>query len=186
MIKLQQIVINDLDKNVDNRICVANKELSLRPITKKQTIGFKPIGLWYAFGKEWLKYLNTVLKEPAGKFIYKFDIDKCKMVYLNSEYRIHTFTQKYGVKEESEESRKYGTVEDMIDWSKVANDYEGVEFDPYFKDLEKVYQWYETVSIPSGCIWDSRNLKITKIDSLKETTFPQNIDQTGIMARTID
>jgi hypothetical protein len=54
-----------------------------------------------------------------------------------------------------------------IDWQKVAKKFGGIEFNPYIhqviepiKDGKKqiLIMWYNTIDVPSGCIWNLRTI----------------------------
>ena len=145
-------------EKIDNLIDYTNqqKEMSL-----------KPIGMWYAFGEEWLKWVyNEGMFSSWGKdydrYRYKIFVDKSKILTLLTEQDVIQFVQKY-----SYENAPYNL---FINWSEVTKNYSGFEIPNYFNsDIYKLCRnniWLSIVDVPSGCIWNPN--AITKIKLIGE------------------
>ena len=76
------------------------------------------------------------------------DIKKGKILVIRSKTDVINFDNKYGKIEHS-----------TIDWTKVSKDFSGIEFAPYHHSLRMKYDWYYSLDIASGCIWDTSVLK---------------------------
>lgn len=107
--------------------------------------GYKPNGLWYAFGDEWIKFRRII------NLSYLFQIDlaeEIKLLRLSSKEDIIKFNIAYAA----------DTNNRAINWKQVASEYDGIEIIPFIKNLSSFY-WYNTFDIASGCIW---NLAVIK------------------------
>ena len=135
----------------------------------KQNASFKPDGLWvshkFKMNKQsWLDwcYDNNFLKwiDPCLNTYFSMDIRKCKMLKLNTKNKIIKFNKKY-------KAIKHGVV--LIDWDKLSNKYDGVEFSPYFSEFKKdpEYMWYSAIDCSSSCVWNGQNIKNVKIVTLE-------------------
>jgi hypothetical protein len=151
----------------DDRIHMTNKrQLSFKDQnpSAKDDAG-KPTGLWYGLGKSWFDYHNEAAREAFYKHIYKIEINPEKILFLNTPEKVLLFTKEY-----SEKPWFWGPGNPNLEpnWNKVSKKYSGVEFNPYFSNLkfEKMYgTFYRYLSVPSGCIWDSKGIKnIQKIN----------------------
>lgn len=125
--------------------------MSNRPIDENfkvfQGKGHKLKGLWYAFGGAWLSWMSGEMPEWIGNYdyIYVIDVDESKLVKVTNE-TLTEFTDKY-----KDPTDFYG----KIDWRTVSQDYCGFEAPPpYVKSWDSPF-WWETLDVPSGCIWDS-------------------------------
>jgi len=161
-------------------------------VHNKKDIGFKPqCSFWYGTNHEWIKFAGvgfgdyqdktTKPKYPYIGYIYSVEIkddnftniknkDKNKILVIDSDTDFKKFTQKYGVKMNYksiiEPNTKYII---LINWSKVAKDYGGIEMPNYFfkydnngKRNKKYMYWYTTWDVACGCVWN-----FSVIDKLK-------------------
>ena len=118
-----------------------------------QPISFKPKGLWFSIGTEWVDFINSKYnKNTSGRvndYIYDIKINDSKILTLGQENE-PLFMDNYGVK------NYYGDMD--VDWSKVADDWSGIEILINPRQLNNVELW-STWDIPSGCIWDVGGIK---------------------------
>ncbi len=119
---------------------------------------FKPYGLWYAIGNSWLKWCLS--EEPGwiGKYIYEIKLNpEANILFIKNEKSVFSFSKKYGKKDNNYSLSK--SV--LINWQRVMKDYDGIEINPYFRNLRHNYNliWYNGWDIPSGCIWNSNAKK---------------------------
>lgn len=92
---------------------------------------------------------------------------------INKEEDIKKFTKKYRDKSikfektvlKANNSPKLIIDYSIIDWEKVTKDYGGIEFCPYIpinigdsKKTNYIYNWYNTIDVSSGCIWNVKDI----------------------------
>lgn len=117
-------------------------------------IDFKPRGLWYAPGKDWIEWMVYEMPEwlNATNYVYRI-VPATSVLKLQTEEEVRSFNSTYG----STGGRSIGGR--SINWSEVAEDYDGVEIIPYQYDLRNSnVSWYYTWDIASGCIWRPRGV----------------------------
>jgi len=125
-------------------------------------ITFKPVGLWYAFGWEWIEWCrDSDFAVDRIKHAYRVTLDKKRVLSLQSQDEILEFTTRYQCQGNPDFS------DAAIDWSRLRNDYAGVENPSYFWDLRfsRKARWYYSWDVASGCVWDpSIILDLKKIE----------------------
>jgi hypothetical protein len=138
----------------NDRIVMTDKDsISLPNIPhSKQPLDIKPRGMWYGIGTDWIDWVRGNMPHWETDNIFKIDVNMNKIKVLKNEKDVIEFQAKYGVD-------KFGFGDYKIDWSKVAQDYSGIEVNPYDYGIRMKYMWYGTFDIASGCIWNSRGLK---------------------------
>lgn len=118
---------------------------------------FKPSGLWYGIGQEWINWVEIEMSQWMGEHLFKLDINTSRVLVLNTKKKVLEFNHTYGID-------KSNRLMSYIDWRKAAAKYSGIEFNPYFYDLRRDLLWYSTIDVPSGCVWKSDALrKVVKI-----------------------
>ena len=122
----------------------------------------KPLGLWYGINNAWLDWCRAEMPEwlKRYKYHYHIDLDTSKILNLSTLEETLAFHQKYGVDHSKHFLPKH------IDWQKVAQDYSGIEINPYkynmaFQHFEKHEEmmWYYCWDMASGCIWNKTAIK---------------------------
>jgi hypothetical protein len=146
---------------------------SIRPVSNYQDIDFKPDGFWYSCGSEWANWIKTEMPEWEGKYLYEVLLNNANMLYLRNEANMSLFEKKYGATRHS----VGGFVvsgERMIDWGKVALDYDGIEINPYQFHSRSSRMWYYPWDVASGCVWNTDKIQLKPISDKPE-------DQTRII-----
>jgi hypothetical protein len=73
--------------------------------------------------------------------------------------------------------------DNIIDWQKVSKKFGGIEFNPYINQVINpikngkkpiLINWYTTVDIPSGCIWNLKPI-INNIEKMKRSELSANL-----------
>ena len=149
--------------NTDNQ----QKDLDLGNTKYVQTrVTVQPNGYWYSIGSSWPNYVYNQTRGPFSRdlpelllpvdyakkmsnvyfypkrFIYLDDEpDKTKVLKLNTKKSVYAFDDLYGTKKGK-----------AVNWKKVAQNYAGIEFNPYY-DLSDL-EWYYGLNVPSGVIWN--------------------------------
>lgn len=132
---------------------------------------FKPMGIWYSIDDAWIRWVKD--EEPDWLFRYKHkhlvEINEDRILFVPGTVEaLSSFVATYS-------SYCPGTITmKMIDWEKVAQEYDGVEFSPYNRGLYfgkgltsneiMALTFYSGIDVPSGCIWGSDAIK--KIERL--------------------
>ena len=133
----------------------------------------KPNGLWYSKNWYWLDNLDNGLDyhsvnygESVDKeynysnYFYSINIDdtvsisepsdKNKLLILNNKQERDIFKCKYKLDMPS----KYEILGAKINWSKVSQDYAGIELNNITANTQLTERWYYGWDVPSGCIWN--------------------------------
>ena len=98
--------------------------------------------------------------EKDYKNIFLLDVNDSSILKMSTKEELLDFTKKY-----SHDSDNY-FERNMIDWKLVANDYDGIEINPYIHSARRDERtnWYYPWDVASGCIWRKSGIKsITKI-----------------------
>jgi hypothetical protein len=121
------------------------------PLDKQPTEWHKPIGLWYAIGPSWVDWVRDNMPKWETENVFEIEIDKSKMLFLNSKEETDAFAEKYlGL---------YYNIP-YINWKMVAQDYGGIEIG----DDGLWGHFTHTWDIPSGCLWgENMILKVKKL-----------------------
>lgn len=164
---ISKILKEELNKSIINRIggndkIHISKDGNLKfknvPISEQPTY-FKPKGLWFSFGTEWIDFVEQSMftrDEVSDMLQHTYDIQTNDSTILTlGKENEEQFLNKYGVR------NKYDTME--VDWAKVATDWNGVEIIINPRELNERMLW-STWDIPSGCIWNIKG--ITSIHKL--------------------
>lgn len=147
-----------------DRIVMAKKEiLPLRfPVKQSRYGDFKPKGLWYAIGTEWIDWVRSEMPHWEGDMIYKIELNPSKILYIRNRNELLSFSNQYSVINQDSD------IMGSIDWKSVAEKYSGIEISPYQHDLRYNITWYYTWDVASGCIW--------KEDGIKSINRVKNVD----------
>jgi len=132
---------------------------SLKDREQNKIPGNLPKGLWIAKEKKWIDFLDKNMSKDIYGNIYKVNLNSqvVKSLKEKNENKI----LKIGTMNSLEKfNDKYGK-DNKIDWATVGKHFNGIIFDPYYKDVDPVkYKWYLTLYIPSGCIWNKNAMNI--------------------------
>lgn len=146
--------INDTDRVVMDKKEITSPKF---PVEQKES-SYKPSGLWYALGEEWINWCKSEMPEWMGEYIYKLDIDMSKVLHIKNSSQLKIFTNEY----KNEKSyHEYGS-DCKINWKKVSENYNGIEISPYLYDMRMKYMWYYGWDVASGCIWNENVIKTIK------------------------
>jgi hypothetical protein len=127
---------------------MAAEELTRIPSFSVQMKGYKPSGIWYACGNEWLSWLTSEMPHWIGDYVYSLKINEARVLIIKTEPEFYSFEREYLVRDDSSGGMKF------IDWAKVALKYDGIEICPYQGGSRYSSDWYYPWDVASGCIWD--------------------------------
>lgn len=140
------------------KVTIAHTPITqVRDVSGKQTRGWKPIGLWYACGGEWIEWLESEMPEwlEDGKYLYEvrpnYSVGGLAAGkngdYVGGVLRLSTKEEVVAF------SRTYSNFE-KVNWFEVSLIWDGIEICPYQSDLRlSMHNWYYTWDVASGCIW---------------------------------
>lgn len=138
-----------LNQHINDRLIMSiDSNLNFKSISiDEQEIGSKPRGLWYGIGPSWINWVRSQMPEWELNNVFKIDIDIDKILKISNSDELLAFNKEYGTT-----SQFYN----VIDWSRVASEYGGIEISPYNHKLRMSREvfWYYGWDVASGCIWD--------------------------------
>ena len=125
--------------------------------------GMKPRGLWLSVDGEddWVQWClgeKFRLDRLAVRNVVTLAED-ADIIWIIDKQEFMEFDEEYGMFLGTPQTR-------VIDWIRVAEDYDGIIIAPYlwlFR-LHPDYFWYYTWDCASGCIWNSRAIKSIEHD----------------------
>jgi len=131
-------------------------------------IGKKPHGLWYSFsmGKpksSWLRWLFTSMPEWLKNYDYflEIDVSSASIKKIETKEQVLDFHDRY----EEEDYEK----ERLIDWGKVAKDYDGIEVrNPKALMSFPGGSWLWGWDVDSGCIWNTQSISVVKVKPIEK------------------
>jgi hypothetical protein len=135
---------------------------------------FKPKGLWFAQGDEWLQHMKkTHIKMTKYNYLYELELDVKQLIMITNLKDLHDFSKRYCVKGDKNCF--------SINWHKVGQNTNkaGIIISPnliaiirkYKEDTLEYFegmQWYLTWDIASGVIWNTKAVKAFTLIYKKE------------------
>lgn len=117
----------------------------------RQGTTFKPQGLWYACGSEWVEWLQNEMPDwyDESRYLYEVDVDDSMMAVLRTTADVDSFDHKYAI-------NRHGY---QVNWTKVARSYTGIEICPYQRKLRHTLSWYNPWDVASGCVWSAHAIR---------------------------
>lgn len=152
------------------RLHVSRRPIGALESYPNQGPDHKPRGLWYACGTEWIDFVNREYKYGKGDYLYEITLNPSRMLFIDDPLDFMKFEKAYGV--------FYGR-DKIIDWSKVAERYGGIEICPYRYEMRMRSTWYYPWDVASGCIWDPSavsDIKEVKSSSIDERPVDREED----------
>jgi hypothetical protein len=146
-------------------------EYETKPHDASQTDNkhFKPTGLWFSLGGEWLNHMKkTNYNMTKYNYLYEVVFDKSKMFTINDLDELKQFSLKYG-----KHDKKFNMVFN-IDWKQFIKDTKttGIIIAPNLKsmvikykehmDMHTVFEcmeWYTTWDVASAVVWKPNAIK---------------------------
>jgi len=136
---------------------------------KQKEYHFKPNGLWYAFGDSWHDWCSMEQPEWCAGDNYEIIFPLMKnLLRISTPHQLLKFTEEYkgslpGYSDQFPNDTSY------INWQKVANNYDGIEINPYLFSMrmDDRASWYYAWDVASGCVWNTRGLTARKITPQK-------------------
>lgn len=120
--------------------------------------GPKPVGVWYAQGSDWLRFISIGRPVVMEKVNYVYSVkpnyssgdlrtSSGGVLKLDTEEKVLQFSDMY--------SKRLTGHSFEVSWPIVCSRWDGIEIIPYQQNLslKSSTSWYSTWDIPSGCIW---------------------------------
>jgi hypothetical protein len=148
-------------------------------------VSWKPHGLWFAVGDEWLQFMKkNGFWMNKYNYLYEIEVDMEKVYVIHNLSSLQSFSKTY-----AKHSKYVSDIEGVltttnIDWDKFTKDtkYSGIIIEPnfkklYWKHLHKLHhietffkniEWYVTWDVSSGSVWNSKCVKNLKLIYKKE------------------
>jgi hypothetical protein len=127
----------------------------------------KPWGLWYSIGNDWLNWCNDNRPDWICKNIIELNIEVGKLIVIKTVDDLKAFQIAF---ENPCDDNEFAN----INWSKVAEQYSGIEVRNFSKIKEEMdwleqitHWWFIGLDVSSGCIWDLsiiRSYKTREVD----------------------
>ncbi len=155
---LKQELLNSIKPN--SKIHITNNSDIIYK-KHKQNNSYKPVGLWYSFGLEWLDFIiDSGMDFYLDKKLHTFLIDTNELKIL----KISNIEEMGNFFNEFKENNDYSNLLSLrniagIDWIKVSEIYDGIEIYPYLYEGRRKHNWYYGWDVASGCIWNTEKLK---------------------------
>lgn len=122
-----------------------------------QEVGYKPYGIWFGCGGDWLDWLvygqgpqagyprphRAMQRRSPKHFVYRLELDKSDYLVITKERDLIAFSNKYAL----------GPYD--VNWPEVAKVATGIEICPYLNQLSHQLDWYNPWDVASGCTWDA-------------------------------
>ena len=101
----------------------------------------KPVGLWYGIGNAWMDWVRSETDWEKTRYKRHFEVvvDESRLLMLKGVSGAERFQKTYTQKIDGYETLR------SIDWSLIAQKYDGMEIDPYAYDdlrFKAGYVWY--------------------------------------------
>lgn len=129
-------------------------------VTREQVGSYKPSGLWVSVGESWKEWCDA--EEFAGNCFGSVQEvhlrEDARILHLSTAEELDAFTDKYGYIPEWHGSSVYLDKRHAcyIDWTSVAEEYQGIIITPYIWSRRLDLMWYYGWDCASGCIWDPK------------------------------
>ena len=145
-----------LDKNKKYTLSDQDK-LVVQSVTQEKH--FKPKGLWYSCGTEWIEWVIGEMPHWSKSYIFEITTSG-NIIKISNASELRKFDAQYyqvGIPGMS------GHM--FIDWPKVAQKYDGIEICPYIASMrmDSTCDWYYSWDVASGCIWNPAGLASAKV-----------------------
>lgn len=140
-------MMHHMSENKITKLC--NTQNIVRKNSFKPTFSF-----WYSPEREWENWCHMNIPTWVYKHFYEVNVDDCNMLKINNTVDLMKFDEKFG--------DNVG-----IRWNDVCKIYDGIQImteDRFFVVPTKRLEWYSHWGIPSGCVWNTDNMKIKYIE----------------------
>ncbi len=154
--------INDLQEQIEEKDNVVAWPIAFNKRTFfgsefPQEVGYKPYGIWFGCGPEWLDRLvygkgpevgypqphRAMQRRSPKHYVYKLELDKSDYITITSDSQLRAFSKKFSL----------GPYD--VNWPAVAEEATGIEICPFLYRAAGGLDWYYPWDVASGCTWDA-------------------------------
>jgi len=128
---------------------------------------WKPDGVWYSPGEEWLDWCARAKPDWLTEHVYELVFNDERLLRVRSHSDLVHFHNTYATT-----PLVAGSELRVIDWPAVAREYDGIEIAPYQRtarhDIDMF--WYYTWDVASGVLWNRS--AIVSVEPYAPSTVP--------------
>jgi hypothetical protein len=153
-------------------------QFAFMDVNNKNNVSFKPHGLWFAYGDDWIQYLKqSNFRMTTYNYLYEIELNMHKVYQINNLDTLQQFASKYVIPSKQKANFDGVNILTAINWGQFINDTKasGIVISPNFKklyykylknqhqmkDYFKLLEWYISWDVASGAIWYNDAIKAT-------------------------
>lgn len=132
---------------------------------------FKPSGLWYGIDGGWIEWCEGNQDDwISGRQVYDVTLGKENMLRIVGLKQLDEFHLRYSAplpgmeKFDKEMPIRFPTLDVShfwyINWEPIIEQYDGVEFHPYYWSRHMDYIWYNAWDCASGVVWRPKGIRL--------------------------
>jgi len=116
----------------------------------------KPNGLWLSVGTAWPEWClgESFACDRLSVITRVVLAEDARILWLASSGVLDEFTKCYSL--DPARHAAFYRDRDSIDWSRVADHYDGIVIAPYIYERRHSLPWYYGWDVASGCVWRGR------------------------------
>jgi hypothetical protein len=135
---------------------------------------FKPNGLWFGQGDEWLQHMKkTNFRMNRYNYLYELELNMDEILLISTVKDLYNFSERFCT---SKSKRHETSFCFAINWDKVISktNKSGIVISPNLKKIIKKYkdnyldyfegmEWYLTWDVASGVVWNTKAVKSMRL-----------------------
>ena len=132
------------------------KTVTVRDSNQRPLARHKPIGFWYSVNGDWERWCRSDEPGWLKGYEHAVTLGDEKLLVIRTQKKLDQFHDEYCASLPGLNKKFY------IDWSRVAQAYDGIEIPKYFWDRRHDVNmlWYYTWDCASGCIWRPKGVRV--------------------------
>lgn len=125
----------------------------------------KPKGIWYGIADSWIDWCLSESFGGIHQYIYEIVVDKSRILTIDNISDFEKFEKEHLEKPNTNDMPEWlKKVEEIypnkaMNYSKVAENFGGIEIAPYQWEKRLESMWYYGWDCASGCIWSPNAIK---------------------------
>jgi hypothetical protein len=126
----------------------------------------KPYGLWFSPDHSWAKTALSSMPDKLGKYSFLVDTSKTNILKISTSEDLANLHRDYGAV-----TREATGNHSLIDWRKVRDDYDGIQFKNVQQHESTQPAWYKGLWVDSGSIWNASKVEVTPLGKMPSLEF---------------